>query len=90
MDSNHAESFNNLGVLELRKGNIESAKSNFMTSAEMAEHTFEPFYNNALLSFKLGDFQESFEQAGKALESYPDHSDSQELRKQLQQHFTLL
>lgn len=26
---NHAESFNNLGVLELRKGNIEQAKSNF-------------------------------------------------------------
>lgn len=90
VDSNHAESFNNLGVLELRKGNVESAKSNFITSAEMAEHTFEPFYNNALLSFKMGDFQESFEQSGKALETYPDHSDSQELRKQLQQHFTLL
>jgi len=26
---NHAESFNNLGVLELRKGNIEQAKQNF-------------------------------------------------------------
>ena len=90
VDSNHAESFNNLGVLELRKGNVESAKSNFITSAEMAEHTFEPFYNNALLSFKMGDFQESFEQASKALETYPEHSDSQELRKQLNQHFTLL
>ena len=27
---NHAESFNNLGVLELRKGNLEQAKSNFL------------------------------------------------------------
>lgn len=90
VDNNHAESFNNLGVLELRKENIESAKSNFITSAEMAEHTFEPFYNNALVSFKMGDFQESFEQVEKALATYPDHSDSQELRKQLQQHFTLL
>ena len=26
---NHAESFNNLGVLELRKGEVEQAKSNF-------------------------------------------------------------
>jgi tetratricopeptide repeat protein 8 len=26
---NHAESYNNLGVLELRKGNVEQAKSNF-------------------------------------------------------------
>jgi len=28
-NANHAESFNNLGVLELRKGNVEQAKSNF-------------------------------------------------------------
>jgi len=26
---NHAESFNNLGVLELRRGNIDQAKNNY-------------------------------------------------------------
>lgn len=29
-NASHAESFNNLGVLELRKGNVDQAKSNFM------------------------------------------------------------
>jgi tetratricopeptide repeat protein 8 len=27
---NHAEAFNNLGVLELRRGNIEQAKNNYL------------------------------------------------------------
>lgn len=37
----HAESFNNLGVLELRKGNLEQAKANFQNSAQLAQF-FEP------------------------------------------------
>jgi tetratricopeptide repeat protein 8 len=32
VDGNHAESYTNLGVLELRKGNIEQARSNFHTA----------------------------------------------------------
>jgi len=31
VDSNHAESYANLGVLELRKGHIDAARSNFQT-----------------------------------------------------------
>jgi tetratricopeptide repeat protein 8 len=33
---NHAESYNNLGVLELRKGNLDQAKSNFLNAAEIS------------------------------------------------------
>lgn len=33
---NHAESYNNLGVLELRKGNLDQAKSNFLNAADMS------------------------------------------------------
>ena len=29
LNSSHAEAFNNLGVLELRKGNVDQARSNF-------------------------------------------------------------
>ena len=90
VDSNHAESFNNLGVLEIRKGNAEAGKSNFEAARSLAEHVFEPFYNQALLAFKTGDFQESFELVTKALEVFPEHADSLELKKQLTQHFTLL
>ena len=47
-------------------------------------------FNGALLAFKLGDFQEAYTLANKALEAFPDHHDSQELLKLLKQHFTML
>lgn len=53
---NHAESFNNLGVLELRKGNIEQAKSNFQQAQRISQFLFEPSYNAALLLLKKGEF----------------------------------
>lgn len=45
VDSHHAESFNNLGVLELRKGNIDQARSNFQTAQTLAGFMFEPYFN---------------------------------------------
>eukprot|EP00455_Lapot_gusevi_P018693 TRINITY_DN20242_c0_g1_i10.p1 TRINITY_DN20242_c0_g1~~TRINITY_DN20242_c0_g1_i10.p1 ORF type:complete len:501 (+),score=88.98 TRINITY_DN20242_c0_g1_i10:70-1572(+) len=90
IDPNHAEAFNNLGVLELRKGSVEQARSNFHTSATLASHNFEPHFNSALLAFKLGDCQESHDLALRALQAYPDHTDSHELIKQLKRHFTHL
>ena len=51
---------------------------------------FEPFFNMALVAFKLGDCQESFDHAQKALEAFPEHTESKELLRQLQKHFTML
>ncbi|GMF64486.1 unnamed protein product [Phytophthora lilii] len=45
VDSNHAESYNNLGVLELRKGNLDQARANFQLSESLADFMFEPSYN---------------------------------------------
>lgn len=64
IDPAHVEAYNNLGVLEFRKGNDESARSYFKTGQRQAGHVFEVYYNTALLAFKQGDFQESFEQVG--------------------------
>lgn len=55
-NANHAESFNNLGVLELRKGNVEQAKSNFQQAARLANFLFEPVYNVGYLFYKRGEF----------------------------------
>mmetsp|Transcript_14346 Transcript_14346/g.34067 ORF Transcript_14346/g.34067 Transcript_14346/m.34067 type:complete len:509 (-) Transcript_14346:210-1736(-) len=90
VDSNHVESYANLGVLELRKGNIDAARSNFQTVQEMAPYMFEPFFNGALLAFKLGDFQESYELVMKAILAFPEHTDSHELLRQLRQQFSSL
>ncbi len=48
LDTKHAESFNNLGVLELRKGNVEQAKSNFQTATQLAPHLYDPLFNEGL------------------------------------------
>lgn len=90
IDPNHAESFNNLGVLELRKGNIEQSQAHFRTATNAASHIFEPLFNGGLLAFKLGEFQESFELTHKALEAYPEHVESKELKDQLESHFQTL
>lgn len=90
VDGNHSESFNNLGVLELRKGNVDQARSNLHTASRLSPHMFEPFFNGSLLAFKLGEFQESYEMVNSALEAFPEHSDSVELVRQLKQHFTML
>lgn len=89
IDANHAESFNNLAILELRKGNLELARNNFATAARAAPYMHEALYNSALLAYKVGEFQEAFLQCNKALEAYPDHAESLELRKQLKQHFNV-
>lgn len=90
VDGHHAESYNNLGVLELRKGNVDQARSNFQTAQNLAPYMFEPFFNGALLAYKLGDFQDSYELCTKSLEAFDGYADSKELLKQLKHHFTML
>ena len=46
-----------LQILELRKSNIEQARSNFQAAQKISPHMFEPFFNGALVAFKLGDCQ---------------------------------
>ncbi|CAK4096671.1 unnamed protein product [Aphanomyces euteiches] len=90
VDSNHAESYNNLGVLELRKGNVEQARANFQLADSLANFMFEPSYNRALLAYKIGDFQDAYAKVSKALQVYPEHSDSIELKRQLQAFLTMI
>jgi len=92
INRNHWESWNNLGVLELRKGHIDIAKTHFIQSSKLSEgmQGFEGLYNTALLAYKLGDFQESYQYVQKSLQFNPTHSDSLELVKQLKTNFTAL
>lgn len=89
-NNNHAESFNNLGVLELRKGNVDQARAFFQTAAGLADHLFEPNYNLAAVAEKSGDLQTSYVVVQKALKNFPDHKDSGQLLEQLRRHFSLL
>lgn len=88
IDNTHAESYNNLGVLELRQENIEEAKSCFDTAIKLGPFLHEPLFNSALLSYKMGNHQEAFALVNRVLKDvYPEHTDSQELQRKLKQHF---
>ena len=59
-------------------GRKNPAQAHFHTAMRLGPHLFEPAFNGGLLAFKLGEFQDSFELANKALEAYPDHIESKE------------
>jgi len=83
IDPTHAEALNNIGVLEVRKGNSNDAAADFATARKGDDKVFEPCYNGALLAYKKGNFAASFELTSKSLEIYPDHEDSKQLMKNL-------
>ncbi|KAL0476904.1 tetratricopeptide repeat protein [Acrasis kona] len=93
VDGNHPanstkESFNNLGVLELRQGHLDESKNNFDAAISLGPYLHEPVFNSALLSYKMGNHQDSYNQLQKVLEIYPQHTDSAELLTKLRKHFS--
>ncbi|XP_040583432.1 tetratricopeptide repeat protein 8 [Lepeophtheirus salmonis] len=87
---NHAEAYNNLGVMESRKGNIEQALAYFKTSSTLGTHLFEPNFNLSSFAFKTGDMETSFTMGSKTLEIFPEHKDSLALIKRLEASFANL
>jgi len=83
-DNDHAEAYNNLGVLELRKTSLDGARSYFQQSMKLAPGMYEPHYNLAHISDKVGDIQTSYNSIKKSLENFPDHAEGKTLLKDLQ------
>jgi len=89
-DSHHAESYNNLGVLEIKKENRDNARYNLSLAIKEGDYLFEPCYNLALWYYKGHDYQEAYKQVKKALEIYPDHVESQDLKKAIEEVLSVL
>ena len=90
MMSDHAESLTNLGVLEVRQGNDAAAMDHFRAAQKLAQHSYEPWFNGALVSFRAGNLEDSYRQVAAAIQAFPEHYESQELLKQLQASFMAL
>ncbi|KAL4613162.1 tetratricopeptide repeat protein 8 isoform X1 [Arapaima gigas] len=89
-NNDHAETYNNLAVLELRRGRVEQAKAFLQTACSIAPHMYEPHFNLATLSDKVGDLQSSYIAAQKSEDAFPEHVDTQQILKNLRQHFAVL
>ncbi|VDP37628.1 unnamed protein product [Schistosoma mattheei] len=87
-DNNHAEAYNNLGVLEQKCGNIDMAKELYKTSCQLTFDLFEPHHNLAFLTETLGELQTSYNLTKYSLNLFPNHKDLQNLLFRLKEHFT--
>jgi len=87
-DNDHGEAFNNLGVLEMRKGHTEQARSFLQSAIQLSDSMYEAQYNLALLSEKIGDIQMSFKSVSKSNDSFPDHAEGKDLLRQLRKLLT--
>lgn len=90
MDSTHAEALTNMAVLEVRQGNDKIALTHFQSAQKLAPQAYEAWYNGALVSLRTGNLEDCYKQAQCAIEAFPDHSDTQDLLKQLQTQFNAL
>lgn len=52
-DNRHALAYNNLGVVEMRNGNITAASTYFHAAANIASYVYESHFNSAYLAYKV-------------------------------------
>ncbi|XP_033229875.1 tetratricopeptide repeat protein 8 isoform X2 [Belonocnema kinseyi] len=89
-DNRHALAYNNLGVLEIKKGHVTAARSYFHAAANIASYSYEPHFNTAHLAYEAGDLQTSYSAVKRSLKAYPDHRDSNELLSKLKRYFAYI
>lgn len=89
-NSEHAEAYNNLGVIEMMMANsrnqnnpsidqIQKSKSLFQTASQLGPHLYEPNYNLGLIGERNGQYDLCYEYVRKAIAIYPEHYSSQQL-----------
>uniref|UniRef100_A0A8C3GKE2 Tetratricopeptide repeat domain 8 n=1 Tax=Cairina moschata TaxID=8855 RepID=A0A8C3GKE2_CAIMO len=69
---------------------IKIARALLQTASYLAPHMYEPHFNFAILSEKVGDLQRSYTAAQKSAEAFPGHVDTQQLIKRLKERFAML
>ncbi|CAJ0939598.1 unnamed protein product, partial [Mesorhabditis belari] len=89
-DQDHGESLCNLGILRLREGKIDQAKSFFHNAKGKAPHLFEPYFNLAILANQAGQYSEALINVNKSLEIFPEHVHSQTLKRHITILYTML
>ncbi|XP_070159705.1 tetratricopeptide repeat protein 8 [Polyergus mexicanus] len=87
-DNRHALAYNNLGVIEMRNGNVTAARTYFHAAANIASYVYEAHFNSAYLAYEVGDLQTSYIAVQKSLLAYPGHYDSKTLLQKLQRYFS--
>ncbi|CAF0851773.1 unnamed protein product [Adineta ricciae] len=89
-NNDHAEAYNNLGLVELQRENSEIGHAYLQTAQSLAPHMFEPYFNYGKSMYQLGDLHHSFGAIKSSLDNYKNHSDSKQIYDELQKMFSEL
>ncbi|CAF0748211.1 unnamed protein product [Didymodactylos carnosus] len=89
-NNDHAEAYNNLGLVELQRNNTDIGRAYLQTAQSLAPHMFEPQYNYAKSMHQQGDLQSSFRAIKSSLELYKNHADSKQIFDELTKMFAEL
>ena len=79
-----AEAFNNLGLLELRRRNTQKSLAAFKAATEANPEAHEPWFNMALVYQRVGQLQESYIAASRAVTLFPMFVEANELLRTLE------
>lgn len=90
LDHAHAESLNNLGVLATRDQDAASALTCFADAQKKGSDLFQPFFNSALVTHKLGNLKDACTLVSASLKINAQHTDSIDLKKELQRVFRII
>ena len=91
-NNNHAESYNNMGVIECSKTNrtgqnMSQAKTYFQASANAGKHLYEPFFNLALVGEEMGQYSSAFENVKKSVKLFPTFYAANELLNRIRKMY---
>ncbi|UJR30893.1 hypothetical protein I4U23_018403 [Adineta vaga] len=89
-NNDHAEAYNNLGLVELQRNNNEIGQAYLQTAQSLAPHMFEPYFNYGKSMHEQGDLQNSFRAIKSSLDIYKNHSDSKQIYDELKKMFSEL
>ncbi|KAL0216725.1 hypothetical protein P9112_008909 [Eukaryota sp. TZLM1-RC] len=91
LDLNHVEALTNLAYLEMKRDQLDEARSTLRHVCSQSPMTFEPYYACACLYSKLGDFQSANDYVQKALACFDSVESANvevvQLKEQLEHHF---
>ena len=78
------EAFNNLGLLELKKKNVQKSLAAFRAATEANPEMHEPWFNMALVYQRIGQLQEAHYAAKEAVKLYPMFTEAVQLLESIE------
>uniref|UniRef100_A0A0K0F3T8 Tetratricopeptide repeat protein 8 (inferred by orthology to a human protein) n=1 Tax=Strongyloides venezuelensis TaxID=75913 RepID=A0A0K0F3T8_STRVS len=79
----HAESYNNLGVIFMKQQKYDKARHFFKTAITKNEFLYEPHFNLAFIYHETGELVQAYKYASSCLEIFPAYAYALQLKEKI-------